>query len=131
MVATTLAVSGGALIKAGAGVATALSEAGSGKSSMLGSDYAVDFFIVQAESRINSTTRFNWTDEYPNLNADTRFLLREAAENMAAVYCILYDMSGYTSRSEAESMINVLLNQVNDALKLLSDKEVKRFIDDA
>ena len=87
--------------------------------------------MTQAESLINAITRFNWSDVYSTLNVDTKGLLKEAASNIAAIYAIQYDMSGFTSRVEAEDMINVLRDAALRAMSLLRDKKVKEFIDNA
>ena len=103
--------------KAGANAsATAISEA-----------YYNDF-IAQAESYINNITRKNWSDIYSSLNTDVKETLREIASNIAATYVINYDMSGYTSRAEAELMIKVLLKRANDSIKVLVDQKVETFI---
>ncbi|GAF93672.1 unnamed protein product, partial [marine sediment metagenome] len=45
-----------------------------------------------------------------------------------AIYCIQYDMGGYTSRGEAEDMINILRDQANRRLSLIIDKKHTDFI---
>jgi hypothetical protein len=62
------------------------------------------------------------------LNADVKGLLKEAASDLAAIYVIQFDMSGYTSRTEAEDMINVLRDAALRALSLLRDKKVQDFM---
>ena len=91
----------------------------------------VNDYMTQVESQINAVTRFNWSDEYASLNADTKGLLKEVASNLAAIYVIIYDMSGYTSRIEAEDMINVLRDAALRGLAILRDKKAKEFIDQA
>ena len=87
--------------------------------------------MTQAEALINTVTRFNWSDAYAGLNTDTKGILKEVASNIAAIYVIQYDMSGYTSRIEAEDMINVLRDAALRGLSLLRDKKAKEFIDNA
>ena len=87
--------------------------------------------MTQAESLINSITRFNWSDAYSGLNADTKGILKEVASNLAAIYVIQYDMSGFTSRTEAEDMVNILRDAALRGLSLLRDKKVKEFMDKA
>ena len=85
-------------------------------------------YIAQAESTINSMCRYNFSDNYATLNADTRDILKEVASNLAAIYVIQYDMSGFTSRTEAEDMINVLRDAALRGLSILRDKKVQDFI---
>lgn len=87
--------------------------------------------MTQAESLINTITRFNWSDAYSTLNTDTRGILKEVSSNLAAIYVISYDMSGFTSRTEAEDMINILRDAALRGLSLLRDKKAKEFIDNA
>lgn len=102
--------------KAGAGVSATVVEA-----------YYNDF-MTQAESVINAVTRFNWSDNYAALNVDVKGLLKECASNMAAIYAIQYNMAGYTSRVEAEDMINILRDAYLRDLALLRDWKVKDFV---
>lgn len=103
-------------------------KAGAGKSATsIGSDY-VNSYVKQAESFINSACRYNFTDNYSTLNDDTKGVLNETASNLAAIYVITYDMSGYTSRVEAEDIINVLRDIALRNIALLKDKKVTDFI---
>jgi hypothetical protein len=92
-----------------------------------GADFTNEF-LLQAEGFINSATRYNWNDNYTALNADVKGVLEEAASNLAATYMINYDMSGYTSRTEAELMINLLLVRANQCLQVLIDKKAETFV---
>ena len=85
-------------------------------------------YISQAEAEINSSVRYNFSDNFATLNADTKNILKEAASNLAAIYVITYDMSGFDSRIEAEDMINVLRDSYLRCIKVLRDKKVEDFI---
>ena len=89
----------------------------------------VDDFMTQAESEINCITRANWSDDYAALNVDVKGLLKQAASNLAAIYVINYDMSGFSSRTEAENMVNILRDGYLRCVSLLRDKKVKDFMD--
>jgi len=91
----------------------------------------INDFMTQVESMINVTCRYNFSDNYASLNADTKGLLKEAASNFAAIYVIIYDLSGYTSRIEGEDMINVLRDAGLRALALLRDKKAVDFINES
>jgi len=115
----TLCLSGAALFKAGVNVSTDLTEA------------QYDYAIRQAESIINSTTEYNWTNNYATLNADVKYILELACSNLAAVYLVNYDMSGYTSRIFAETTLDVLKDGYNMAIKELKEASKRGFIQDA
>jgi hypothetical protein len=88
----------------------------------------VNNYVTQAESLINSMCRYNFSDNYASLNADVKGILKEVASDLAAIYVINYDMSGYTSRIEAEDMINILRDAALRGLSILRDKKVQDFI---
>lgn len=88
-------------------------------------------YVMQAESLINCACRYNFSDAYSTLDSDVKGLLKEAASNIAAIYAISYDMSGYTSRVEAEDMINILRDAALRAIGLLRDKKTQDFINGA
>ena len=115
----TFCTSGAVIIKAGADV-----------SPDLNAEYE-NYFIPQAESYINCLCRYNYTDTYSSLNADVKKLLEQVCSDLAAIYAIEYDMSGYESRMMALDMINILQTRANEGLKLLSDDKTRGFINNA
>jgi hypothetical protein len=90
-----------------------------------------NYFISGAQALINITARKNYTDLYATLNDDVRFLLNEIASDIAAIYAIQYDMSGFTTRTEAEDMIKILESAANRGLRLLDESERRAFIENA
>ena len=103
-------------------------KAGNGASATSKAEAYVNDYMTQAESVINTACRFNFSDAYSSLNADTKGILKDAASNLAAIYVITYDMSGYTSRIEAEDIINVLRDAALRDIALLKDKQSTDFI---
>ena len=97
-------------------------KAGAGKSATSSAEAYVNSFMTQVESFINVTTRYNWSDNYTALNVDVKGLLKEVASDLAAIYVIIYDMSGYTSRLEAQTMLDVLRDRAVKGLDLLKEK---------
>ncbi len=93
------------------------------KEEVLMSDY-----VRQAEGTINAVTRFNWVKTYSSLTDDVRFILNDVASDLAAIYAITYDMSGFTDRVEAETMINVYRDAALRGLSILKNQEVKTFM---
>lgn len=106
-------------------------KAGANASATSKAEAYTNFFIGQAESYINVATGFNWSDTYSTDNVDVKYILQEAASNLAAIYVINYDMSGFTSRAEAELMINVLYQRAMDCIKVLKELGSNKFIADA
>lgn len=88
-------------------------------------------YVTQAESLINTLVRFNFTDAYAGLNVDVKGILKEVASNIAAIYVIQYDMSGFTTRTEAEDMINILRDAALRGLSILRDKKHTDFMSGA
>lgn len=111
--------------------AEVLRKAGNGASSTAAVEAYTNQFVAEAESEINAATRYNWSDHYSSLNADVKGILKQAASNLAAIYVINYDMGGYTSRREAESMINVLRDAYLRCLTLLREKKTETFVNGA
>ena len=106
-------------------------KAGAGANSTATAEAYTNDFIAQAESEINVMTRYNWSDVYSTLNADVKGILKEAGSNLAAIYCILYDMGGYTSRTEAENMINTLRDGYLRCISILRDVKARDFMNGA
>lgn len=103
-------------------------KAGAGASATSATEAYINDFMTQAESLINVMTRYNWSDAYSGLNADVKGILKEVASNIAAIYVIQYDLSGYTSRTEAEDMINVLRDAALRGMSILRDKKNQEFM---
>jgi len=105
--------------KEGANVSTSVTEA------------MHNMHVAQAEGLINCATRYNWNDAYSTLNEDVRRLLSEVASCLAAIYSIEYDMSGYTSRGEAESMITILRDAALRGISILREIKTQTFMEEA
>ncbi len=106
-------------------------KAGANASATSNVEAYINDFMTQAESVINIMTRFNWSDAYSGLNVDVKGLLKEAASNLAAMYVIQYDMSGFATRQEAEDMITFLRDGFLRNISLLRDKKSETFINGA
>ena len=91
----TLADSGTVRLAAGANVSTALGLA--------------DFntFIEQAEGELATDTGIDFVDKFATLPSTMSGSATAAVASKAGIKAINFDMSGYTSRAEALTMINV------------------------
>lgn len=104
---------------------------GAGASATSNVEEYINDFVAQAESKINCMTRYNWTDAYSTLNSDVKQILKEAASNMAAIYVIQFDMSGYSSNIEAEDMITILRDNFMTDIQILRDIKTQTFMEKA
>ncbi len=80
-------------------------------------------FVKEIEGWIMVRTRYDFKTLYATLNAETKELLRLITSNLAAIPVITFDMSGFTTRIEAESMINALWSTALEAMKTLEDQK--------
>jgi hypothetical protein len=88
-------------------------------------------FVQQAESTINILCRKVFaanTSAFTALPSTTKYLLTAAASDLAAIYAIQYDLSGFTSRGEAEDMIVVLRDDFLRCISILRDKKMQDFL---
>lgn len=106
-------------------------KAGANASATSKAEAYTNSFMTQAESLINVHCRYNFSDNYAALNVDVKGILKEIASNLAAIYVIQFDMSGFTSRVEAEDMINVLRDAALRGLSILRDKKAQDFMNGA
>lgn len=119
--AFTLCTSGQILQRAGANA----------NSTLLASGGAIANFSEEAEAIINVMTQYNWIDNYSSLNADVKYILSNAAASLAAMWIINYDMSGYTSRQESLTMLNVLRDSFTRDIEILKLGGSQDFINSA
>ncbi len=89
---------------------------------------ATDVYVLEVESMVNVLTRFNWSDKFSSLNVDVKDILKEITSNLCAIYVIQWDMSGFTSRIEAEDMINILRDAALRDLSIIRDKKNQDFM---
>ena len=92
-----------------------------------------DTIILDVEAIVNCMTRFDWStvDAASALNATVRGILIDTGACLAAIEGITWDMSGFTSRVEAEDMINVLRDTALRNMSILRDKKVQKFMQEA
>ncbi len=88
----------------------------------------INSYMAQVESSINALARYNFSDVYSTLNVDVKGILTEISSCLAAIYVIQFDMSGFTSRIEAEDMVNILRDAALRGLSVLRDKKTQTFL---
>ena len=87
-----------------------------------------DLWIVEAEGIIMAVSRYDFVGNYASLDATAKLILRGCAASLAVIPAITYDMSGFTSRVEAEDMINIYRDRANMILGILRDIKVREWI---
>jgi len=96
----------------------------------------INDFITQAESFINVATGKNWSDAYSTLNVDVKGILKEAASNLAAIYVINYDLTGFVgatngSRIEIEDRLNIMWVRFRECINILKEVGSQKFMEGA
>lgn len=107
----TLTVSGAAMLKAGLNANADIKVSGA----------ALKQWSDDAEGYIESQTRRNWVDKYSTLPTGIKGVLSDICSSLIAKQIISYDMSGYTSRQEATTMLDVQDDIVKIGLSVLKD----------
>lgn len=103
----------------------------SGSAILSGGQYANATIIIsgsalaswsdEAEGYIAAHTRRDWKTNYASLDADIKLALTCAANAYIGNKIINYDMSGFTSRLEAENMLDVNFDVLTSQVQILSD----------
>lgn len=94
-------------------------KAGANASATSNVEAYINQYMTEAEAMINVATRFNWSNAYAGLDVDKKGILKLAASAKAAMMVIQFDMSGFTSRAEAQTMLDVLRDEYISALSIL------------
>ncbi len=87
----------------------------------------INRFIAQAESLINSTVTFNFSDNYASLNVDIKGILTTAASAWVAMRVISYDPDSI-GRTTANLKLNALSDEWNKAIAELKNKNTQEFM---
>jgi len=89
-----------------------------------------DVIILEVEAAINVMTRHDWSaqDAGTAITATIRKILCVAGGSMAANIGIAWDMSGYTTRTEAEDLININRDRYLMCIAALRDFKTHSFM---
>jgi len=85
-------------------------------------------FSEEAEAQTIVVGRYDWVTNYASVNANAKLILNDVTSSLAAMKVISYDMSGYTTRGEAQTMLDVLRDNASQGLALLKDQNTDTFI---
>ena len=121
----TFCTSGAAVRKAGANVNSDIATSGA----------ALVEWSNNAESFINAATNTDWlsgaNSSYDNLSSTKKRILDDTCSSLMAIDLINFDMSGYTSRLESGTMLDVLNDRVKSNIRILKDNPTKTFVERA
>lgn len=81
-----------------------------------------------AEAYICGITRYDAVTNWATIGAIEKALMTEFVSRFIAMQGIAYDMSVFTSRIEAEDMINIHIYRMGQITRLLLDQKVLTFI---
>ncbi|MCD6148642.1 hypothetical protein J7J18_04675 [bacterium] len=86
--------------------------------------------INQAESIVDAVMKMTARGSNPDFtfDADKHGIIRDATTCIAALLCIMYDTSGFSSRAEAAFVCDLLWNEANRCLALLYDEKGKNYL---
>ncbi len=118
--------------------AECIAKAGSFYDSTINTEARINEYNLQAESLINTMSRYNWSAEFSapattSLNSGMWYLLTEVASNLVGIYMIENNMAGlaatgYPSRIVAEDMVNILRDAALRGISIIRDKKTQGFI---
>jgi hypothetical protein len=91
----------------------------------------INSWCLEAESYINILSKKNFSDAYASLNADVKAILQEYEARYVAMCAICYNMSGFTTRTEAENMLNVHIFRMRKIEDLIGDSKFVSYMESA
>ena len=104
--------------------AKAIAKAGAGaNSTIVGTAATLAAWSDDVEGMINAMTRVDWITNAPSTNFAG--FLSDLASTAVAMLIINYDMGGYTSRVEAQTMLDVLDNDFDKKMTALKEKVIQ------
>ena len=86
-----------------------------------------NFLAFYAEAYLANLVKFDIVKEWANLKANYKQLFTEWAARFSATQLIAYNMEGYTSRVEAEDMINIHVFRMKEIKEILNDSSIQDF----
>lgn len=89
---------------------------------------ATDLYVVDVEHFINCYIKYDAITNYASMTANAKQILKEAGACLCAMYVINSDMSGFTSRLEAQTMLDVLQYRAMKALDVLNEPSSRAFL---
>ena len=91
-------------------------------------DTMQDSMGKMAEGYLTTLMRYDIVTDWATLTGNAKAAITEFVARFIAVQGVAYDMSVYTSRIEAENMINIHLYRMRECKKVLMDQKGVTFI---
>lgn len=111
------------------GQADVAKKAGANASATSVAEAYTNVYIKLAEAQLCTSARYDWVTNYASVSTIGKEILRDAASSYAAICVINYDMSGFFSRTESLTMINILWAGFQKCIALMEkDNKYKDFI---
>ena len=101
-------------------------KAGTNAKALTGAEYTE--LINEAEGFVCLSSRYDWVTNYASVSTIGKTTLKEATSSWAAINAIQTDMSGFTSKEEAQTMLDVLWSKCVECINLLRDEKFRDFV---
>lgn len=115
-----LTTSGAAIAKAGANA----------NSTIVASTLTLAKWCDQAEATLATKTRCDWValNASSAITADYLAILDDTVSSMVGMRIMAYDLSNYTSRAEAQTMLDILFDGIQSNINVLKETNVKELM---
>lgn len=87
-----------------------------------------NYLAFYAEAYLSALVKYDIVTNWGTINAKTRAMLTEWAARFAANDIIKFNMAGYTSRIEAEDLININVWRMQAIENLLAKADIQDFL---
>lgn len=87
-----------------------------------------NYLAGYAEAYLCTLLKYDIVTNWNSLNSTYKKLLSEWAARLAANELIKYNMAGYTSRVEAEDLININIARMNEINNIIGKEEFQDFL---
>jgi len=87
-----------------------------------------DLVGVYTEAYLCALVKYDIVTNWASLNAVYKLIFSEYACRAIAIEAIKYNMAGFSSRIEAEDMINIHVWRMKEIEKLLTQESVQNFL---
>jgi hypothetical protein len=87
-----------------------------------------NYLVGYAEAFLGNLVKYDIVTNWGSLNSTKKKLFSEWAARFAAIGVIQYNMAGYSSRIEAEDMINIHYARLKEIQDFLEKEDFKNYI---
>jgi len=85
--------------------------------------------VLHAEAFLVDLLKYDVVANFGTLNTTSKLMLSEYVGRASAITAIMYDLSGFTTRIEAEDMINIHIFRMNEIVRILEQDGVQDFME--